>query len=143
MPIPSEKQDEIRREKKRKQKISAGKGSSQKRKQQEGEGKIPRHVTGKWSKSMEETIASEFQRNPTRPLTTGFFSHLLRDGETIVVEATEEGSVGISGEVHITNTNITLKGKVDMDMWSCSVFTSGGYGVRFHKPKGKTFVNIQ
>jgi hypothetical protein len=114
----AEKQNEIRREQKRRQAI--GRGKAKKGIELE-EGRIDRHVTGHFCGTTEQAIAEQFQRYPEQPITSEFFRQLMKnDGIQVDVG-------GIHGELTVTATEIQSKLKV----YSVTVFTSGGYGIKF------------
>lgn len=125
----AEKQQELRRAMKHKQKF----GKKKRRSDRDVDAvKIPRHLSGKFSKSTEEAISREMQANPTRPFTTEGVKKLLRNGDISVTIGTEEHP--LNGDDLIIKEDGFDYG---IQIFTVSVFTAGGFGVKFKLVGGR------
>lgn len=122
-PNTAEKQNEIRRAMKQKQKHYRKKQNNSGQKEDH---RIARHIQGKFAGETAQQIADFFAKQPHYPLTTDFFRNILRNGGVIFIE-------GKYGDVSITSDSISS----GVDIWSVEVHTSGGYGVKFKTIGGR------
>lgn len=116
----SEQQNEIRRAQKAKQRLGTRKNKSNTTELEEV--KLNRHVEGKFCGATADAIKEHFQRQPHIPLTTEWFKNYIKNGKRIDVDCPDViGDVSIDfDDIH---NGIALR--------SVTVFTSGGYGIKF------------
>lgn len=123
-PNTAEKQNEIRREQKRKQRL--GKGKKKGGLELENV-RVSRHVTGSFDQEMQDAIAKRFMTKPEEPITTEFFRQYVKE-KPIKVDCGD-----VHGTVEITEDDI----KCSLVVYTVTVFTAGGYGVKFKTVGGR------
>ncbi len=109
--------------------------------------KLSRHLTGKFSQQTEELIKSHFLKKPEVPVTTEYFKNVIRNG-SVFVNVSDENSP--SEEVEITNERIFpirrdsngVPERISVPVFSVTVFTSGGFGVKFKSLKDNNKVIV-
>ena len=132
-PNTAEKQNEIRREVKRRR----GKGSKKSTHGKSTETNFKFHVYGSFSEETKELISKRFRSKPEEPITTEWFRNVLKNN-SITVDLTDSP---IEKAV-ITSNGIKSVGTFDIDLFSVTVFTSGGFGVKFKTLKGQNRVIV-
>lgn len=109
--------------------------------------KISRHLSGSFSGKTVDDIKDHFHRHPEIPVTTEFFKKLIYNS-SIFVKVQEENSP--SEEVEITKEKIFpirrdtdgIPSRFEVPVYSVSVFTSGGFGVKFKSLKDNNKVIV-
>jgi len=119
MVTKSEEQNQLRRAQKQKQRTGLGK---KKKTNELNEIDINRHIVAKFCGATAEAIKSHFQNRPEEPITTDWYKNYIKNGNKIEVECPEAmGDISIDfDDIH---SGIAYR--------SVTVFTAGGYGVRF------------
>jgi len=134
----AEKQNEIRREQKRKQRVGKKKGFS--RHVSAGEKiKLPRVVSAKFSGETRAAIDQHIASRPDLPLTTGFFKKILKRGDPIDFKVTDENFPTMQeGEFQVTSERIDTP----IFVHTVRFWTGLGYGIEIKKlPSGKVIVD--
>ena len=109
--------------------------------------KLARHLSGKLSEETQEKVKSYFLRRPEIPVTTEFFKKAITNS-SVFVTVQEENSP--SEEVEITKDGIYpirrnsdgVPERLGVPVYSVSVFTSGGFGVKFKSLKDNNKVIV-
>lgn len=118
-PNTAEKQNEIRRAQKQKQRY--GKKKNRGRVEDQEKIKVNRHINAKFGPNTELAIKEHFLNKPEEAVTTEFFRGLMKNQAVDVVGEAPYGDISIT-EADI-ECGIGLK--------TVTVFTAGGYGVKF------------
>lgn len=144
MATKAEEQNELRRAMKAKQRLGRGKKKTGEDKQ---DFKVARHLSGKFSPETEEVIKKRFHFKPEVPITTEFFRRTLDRG-SVFVRVSEENAP--AEEVEVTKSGIFpiirnaegVAERIGMPVFSVTVFTSGGFGVKFKSLKDNNRVIV-
>ena len=131
-----QQQNEIRRAMKAKQKLGSGKRKNDNIVE---DVKFTRHVSGKFSEPTQELIKQKFHLNPETPITTEYFKKVLSNGSLFVTVSEEDSP---STEVEITSSGIypilrngETVSRMNIKIYTVTVFTAGGFGVKFKSLK--------
>ena len=130
----AEKQNDIRREVKRRQ----SRGTKKHKETSKDETfDFKYHVSGKFSEDTKKVIHKRFMSTPEEPVTGEWFRNLIK-GTSVIVDIIDSPIA----QVEITSTGIKSIGGFDIDLYSVTVYTAGGYGVKFKTLKGQQKVIV-
>jgi hypothetical protein len=128
----AQKQNEMRRAMKQKQRHTSGKGKVKVEKVEEV--KIPRHVRGVFCEKTLDDIRAFFTAHPSRVITYQFFKNALRNGVT--VQVCDEDHPLYNTVVTVTENGFDFDGS-NIEVYSLTVNLAQGFGVQFKKVGGR------
>lgn len=137
-PNTAEKQNEIRREQKRKQRVGKKKGFSKHVSASE-KIKLPRVVSGVFTGETKAALDQRIVDRPELPITTGFFKKILKRGDPIEFKVNDENFPTMDGEeFKVDDQGI----HTPIYVHTVRVWTGVGYGIEIKKlPNGKVIVD--
>lgn len=137
-PDTAQKQNEIRRAQKQKQRFGKKKGFSA---QQSGveQVKLPRVVSAVFAGETQASLNQRILDRPELPVTTGFFKKILKRGDPIEFKVNDENFATMNGqEFTVDESGI----HTPIYVHTVRIWTGMGYGIEIKKlPNGKVIVD--